>query len=170
MYFDAKVKSRALIPELSVAIGNQEGHSFVCQKQWWTRGKEAPLHLPHLCLTENSEDSSPMHTVLGLAHPHLHQQGQFYCTARARCLACSPECCIGWGVGIALPLLGPAIPSTPCAEGCGISPPPMPPRGRWGPTQTSHTHIHGTAHPFPVNTVNSTMLPTWSAGPTFSSV
>lgn len=32
MYFDAKVRSRALILELSVPIGNQEGHSFVCHK------------------------------------------------------------------------------------------------------------------------------------------
>lgn len=32
MYFDAQVRSRALIPELSVAIGNQEGH-FFCLSQ-----------------------------------------------------------------------------------------------------------------------------------------
>lgn len=62
---------------------------------------------------------SPALTPLWQTHVHLYHQDQIYCTAQARCRACSSEYCTKWGTRRALMTSGPSLSPATGSKGQG---------------------------------------------------
>lgn len=95
-----------------------------CGQVVWGRAGGVHLSPTHNATWQRSnEDTSPMLTASGLAHPHLHHQGRCYCAAQAGCRDCSTVL-MAWGPRLPLASVieewGGAFLAHPCRWGWAL--------------------------------------------------